>query len=111
MEYVSGLLQCEKGHENMERMVEKVGNSDYRRYIHFLSSGPWNHRAVNQETMKVADELLRKQKARSGKPTGLQSDETSHLKKGNKSVGVSRQYAGVIGKVDNCQVSVHASLK
>jgi SRSO17 transposase len=25
-------------------------------------------------------------------------------------VGVSRQYAGIIGKVDNCQVSVHASL-
>jgi SRSO17 transposase len=25
-------------------------------------------------------------------------------------VGVSRQYAGVTGKVDNCQVSVHASL-
>ena len=23
-EYLSGLLQCEKGHENMERMVEKV---------------------------------------------------------------------------------------
>jgi SRSO17 transposase len=110
MDYVSGLLQCEKGHENMERMVEKVRDSDYKRYIHFLSSSPWDHRGVNRETMKVADELLRQQKVRSGKPTGLQLDETSHLKKGDKSVGVSRQYAGVIGKVDNCQVSVHASL-
>src|SRR5665648_686221 len=36
-EYLSGLLQCEKGHENMERMVEKVNDSDYKRYIHFLS--------------------------------------------------------------------------
>ena len=32
------------------------------------------------------------------------------LKKGKESVGVSRQYAGVIGKVDNCQVGVYASL-
>ena len=37
-------------------------------------------------------------------------DESAHLKKGDKSVGVSRQYAGVIGKVDNCQVGVYASL-
>jgi SRSO17 transposase len=94
----------------MERMVEKVSDSDYKRYIHFLSSSPWSHQAVNRETMKTADELLRQQKARSGHPTGLQLDETSHLKKGDKSVGVSRQYAGVTGKVDNCQVSVHASL-
>ena len=43
-------------------------------------------------------------------PTGFVIDETSHLKKGLKSVGVSRQYAGVVGKVDNCQVAVHASL-
>jgi len=33
-----------------------------------------------------------------------------HLKKGKESVGVSRQYAGVDGKVDNCQVGVYASL-
>jgi len=28
-EYLSGLLQCEKGHKNMERMVEQVKDSDY----------------------------------------------------------------------------------
>ena len=37
-------------------------------------------------------------------------DESAHLKKGNHSAGVSRQYAGVVGKVDNCQVGVYASL-
>jgi len=41
---------------------------------------------------------------------GYLVDESSHLKKGDKSVGVSRQYAGVIGKVDNSQVGVYASL-
>jgi len=110
IEYLSGLLQCEKGHENMERMVEKVTNSDYKRYIHFLSGSKWSYQDANHITMKQADSLLRGQKKKSGRPTGFIFDETSHLKKGNKSVGVARQYAGVVGKVDNCQVSVHASL-
>jgi SRSO17 transposase len=33
-------------------------------------------------------------------------DETSFLKKGEKSVGVARQYSGTAGKVENCQVGV-----
>ena len=60
--------------------------------------------------MKGTDRILRPQKHKSGRPTGLIFDETSHLKKGIKSVGVAHQYAGTIGKVDNCEVSVHASL-
>ncbi len=109
-EYLSGLLQCEKGHENMERMVEKVKDSDHRRYIHFLSVSKWSAPDVNSVTMKLVDSSLREQKIKSRMPTGLVIDETSHLKKGLKSVGVSRQYAGVVGKVDNCQVAVHLSL-
>lgn len=110
IEYLSGLLSCEKGHKNMERMVEQVKDSDYKRYIHFLSVSEWSHEEVNAATLKAADQCLRAQKRLSGKPTGLIFDETSHLKKGDKSVGVKRQYAGVCGKVDNCQVSVHTSL-
>jgi len=34
---------------------------------------------------------LREQKKRSGFPTGLVVDETSHLKKGSKSVALARQ--------------------
>ena len=30
-------------------------------------------------------------------------DETGFLKKGNKSVGVARQYMGTAGKRENCQ--------
>ena len=50
-EYLSGLLQCEKGHENMERMVEKVNDSDYKRYIHFLSVSKWSAADVNLVTL------------------------------------------------------------
>ena len=110
VQYVSGLLQCEKGHENMERMVEKVQDSDYARYIYFLSSCKWKHEEVNKISMLEVSRQLSAQKERSGKPIALTIDETSNLKKGSKSVGVSRQYAGVSGKVDNCQVSVHTSL-
>jgi FOG: Transposase len=110
LDYVTGLLCCEKGHENMERMVEKVEDSDYARYIHFLSSSPWDDKEVNRITMIEVNRQLSEQKKTSGKPTALTIDETSHLKKGVKSVGVSRQYAGVSGKTDNCQVSVHISL-
>ena len=33
-------------------------------------------------------------------------DETGFIKKGQKSVGVKRQYTGTAGKTENCQVGV-----
>ena len=34
-------------------------------------------------------------------------DETSFVKKGNKTAGVQRQYCGASGKTDNCVITVH----
>src|SRR5258706_4613196 len=42
--------------------------------------------------------------------SGLYLDESSLVKKGDASVGVQRQYCGRLGKVENCQVGVFASL-
>jgi SRSO17 transposase len=36
-------------------------------------------------------------------------DETGFIKKGNRSVGVKRQYSGTAGKIENCQVSTFLS--
>jgi len=38
--------------------------------------------------------------------SGYLEDETGFLKKGEKSVGVDRQYTGTAGKRENCQVGV-----
>ena len=108
--YVEGLLVCEKGQANMERMEEEVIDSEYRAYQHFISNSVWDYRSLLSKIAQDASEILKENKKRSKVPTGYIIDESSHLKKGNESVGVSRQYAGVTGKVDNCQVAVYSSL-
>jgi len=108
--YLLGLMKCEKNHTNMERMVEQVPEQAYYQYYNFLSESKWDYKEVNKQTALEASALMEYSKVKSGKPTGFIIDESSHLKKGDESVGVARQYAGVSGKVDNCQVSVYCSL-
>lgn len=108
--YLLGLLKCEKNHTNMERMVEQVPEQAYHQYHNFLSESKWDYQQVNNTTALETSALLEGCKSKSRKPTGYIVDESSHLKKGKESVGVSRQYAGVSGKVDNCQVAVYSSL-
>jgi SRSO17 transposase len=108
--YLLGLLKCEKNHTNMERMVEQVPEHAYHQYHNFLSESKWDSRQVNNKTALETSALLEGCRLKSGKPTGYIIDESSHLKKGKDSVGVARQYAGVSGKVDNCQVAVYSSL-
>ena len=94
----------------MERMEEQVENSEYRAYQHFISNSKWDYEGLQEQVAQNTSKLMCHQKALNHLPVGYIVDESAHLKKGTKSVGVSRQYAGVIGKVDNCQVGVYASL-
>lgn len=100
----------EKGKANMERMEEQQEDIAYYQYQHFLSNSPWDASLVIEQLSKDVDELMRAEQVKTGKPTGLLLDESAHVKKGKESVGVSRQYAGILGKVENCQVGVYASL-
>lgn len=109
-EYTLGLMTCEKNTANLERMEEEIDSAEYRRYQHFLTNSKWDHQAVINKVQTQASEALSAQKKINKLPVGLITDESSHLKKGIESVGVSRQYAGSAGKVDNCQVGVYTSL-
>jgi SRSO17 transposase len=108
--YLDGLLVCEKGQANMERMEEQGSGSGYRQYQHFLSNSTWDPVPVLYQVACDMSAVCEGQKRQTGLPTGLIVDESATVKKGKASVGVGRQYAGVIGKVENCQVGVYASL-
>ena len=94
----------------MERMEEQDFGIAYHQYQHFLSNSPWSYEEVIKQVGQDASSLFEKEKDKTDNPTGLIIDESSHVKKGKHSVCVSRQYAGSIGKVDNCQVAVYLSL-
>lgn len=94
----------------MERIAEENPESEYRAYQHFISNSNWDCTGLQKSLALDCSELLFLHKIKSKKPTGYIIDESAHLKKGKKSVGVSRQYAGIIGKVDNCQIGVYSSL-
>jgi SRSO17 transposase len=109
-QYLEGLIACERGKANMERMEEEIDDSDYRAYQHFITNSTWDDAGLLQQVSLDASEVLQREKCQNGHPVGVLIDESAHLKKGDMSVGVSRQYAGVVGKVDNCQVGVYSSL-
>jgi len=108
--YVSGLFKCSKGEANIERMDEELGKEEYRVYQQFISNSTWDFTKLLNRVAVECSDLLQKQKKKNKLPVGYIIDESAHLKKGKESVGVARQYAGVIGKVDNCQVGVYSSL-
>ena len=89
----------------MERMAEAMPDTDYQRLQHFLSHSPWDHRAVMRQVAADADRLL------GGDPDScLLIDESGFVKKGKDSAGVARQWCGRLGKLENCQVGVFATL-
>lgn len=102
-EYLQGLFQASR--KNMERMEEVVPDCDYQSLQHFLSHSEWDARAVLEQVAAEADRHLG-----GSADSGLLLDESAFAKKGDKSVGVARQWSGRLGKVDNCQVAVFACL-
>jgi SRSO17 transposase len=102
-QYLCGLMQAEK--RNMERMAEAVPDSDEQVLQNFLTHSSWDYRAVMDRVARNADTLLGADLG-----VGLYIDESAFQKKGDKSVGVARQWNGRLGKQDNCQVGVFGAL-
>jgi len=102
-QYLCGLMQADK--RNMERMAEAVPDSDEQVLQNFLTHSSWDDRAVMDQVARRADASLG-----AFADTGLYIDETSFQKKGDKSVGVARQWNGRLGKQENSQVGVFGAL-
>lgn len=89
----------------MERMAEAVPDSDEQVLQNFLTHSSWDHRAVMDRVAHGADACIGAEV-----DAGLYIDETAFQKKGEKSVGVARQWNGRLGKQENSQVGVFGAL-
>ena len=98
--YFVGLLaRIER--KNGWRLAETIGENDPQGVQRLLNSAKWEADAVRDDLREYVVEHL-------GHEEGgmLIVDETGFLKKGEKSVGVARQYTGTAGDTVNCQVGV-----
>lgn len=96
-----GLFQSERA--NMLRMSE-VNEVDHQAMQHMLTEGCIDWQGFVERIAKETDALL------GGTESVLIFDESAFAKKGEASAGVARQWNGRLGKVDNCQVGVFATL-
>lgn len=89
--------------KSIEPIALAIKNGNVRGMQRFVSDAPWDSDKMITKYRCIANDDL-------GSPNGtLIFDETGFVKKGDDSVGVSRQYCGTIGKVDNSQVGVFAA--
>jgi len=89
----------------MDRMAEVVPETKSRNLQQFLTHSKWDHRDVIDHVAQDVDKLLG-----DGRNACLLIDESGFAKQGKSSVGVSRQWLGRLGKVDNGQVAVFGAL-
>jgi SRSO17 transposase len=99
--YMRGLFQSERA--NMLRMSE-VNEVDHQAMQHMLTEGRVDWQGFGRQIAQEANDLL------GGSDAVLIFDESAIAKKGVASAGVARQWNGRLGKVDNCQVGVFATL-
>ena len=107
--YLEGLLLPGE-RKSVEPMAARIDprnvRSRHQSMHHFVATAPWDA----QEIMKAARDYALEEFEYHGGVEAWILDDTAYPKKGTHSVGVGRQYCGVLGKQDNCQVAVTLSL-
>ena len=99
LDYLRGLLSPVE-RKNGWQLAEQAGDATPYGVQHLLSTHVWDADLVRDDLRDYVVEHL-------GDVHGvLVVDETGFLKKGNKSVGVQRQYSGTAGRIENCQIGV-----
>lgn len=97
--YLLGLLS-QVGRKNSWQLAETVGASTPHGFQRLLGRARWDANDVRDDLQHYVIEQI-------GDARGiLVVDETGFLKKGDKSAGVSRQYSGTAGRIENCQIGV-----
>jgi SRSO17 transposase len=98
-DYLAGLLS-EAKRKNGWQLAEVAGNATPYGIQHLLGRANWDADELRDDLREYVLEHL------AGDGSVLVVDETGFIKKGDKSVGVKRQYTGTVGKRENCQVGV-----
>jgi SRSO17 transposase len=97
--FVQGLLLGSE-RRSVENIAEAIDGCVVRSLQKFIAQSPWSDEQLLEQLQQHVVEVL-------GDPEAtLNVDETGFPKKGSKSVGVQRQYAGCLGRTDNCQIAV-----
>jgi SRSO17 transposase len=99
--YATGLLSG-TSRKTASELGRSLPGTNGQKLQEFLTRTEWDPQQMDQ---------LRVEHMRAYACTGngvLIIDDTGFAKKGTASVGVSRQYSGTLGRVDNCQVVVTA---
>lgn len=107
--YITGLIApgARKSVEPMAALIDpKQVQRRHQSMLHIVGVSPWSDRAVVQVAYDQAQGPITDH----GPVDGMILDDTGLPKKGRHSVGVARQYCGVKGKQDNCQVMVSLSI-
>jgi len=108
-DYCTGLMMpCER--KSVEPMAaitapERTA-AQHQSLLHFVGEGKWS----DEKVLAKVRELVLPRIERHGSIEAWIIDDTGFPKKGQHSVGVTRQYCGQLGKQDNCQVAVSLSL-
>lgn len=89
--------------KSIEPIALNVEDGNVRPMQRFISDAEWDDDKILDKYHSLVNEDM-------GIDDGvLIFDESGFVKKGNDSIGVSRQYCGSIGKVENSQVGVFAA--
>jgi SRSO17 transposase len=98
-DYLNGLMS-DVERKNVESIAYRH-DQDRGKLQHFIGCAEWDHRPLMTELARQVGQEL-------GEDDGvIVFDPSAFPKKGQKSVGVARQWCGRLGKVDNCQVAIY----
>jgi hypothetical protein len=104
--YLAGLLG-ESKRKNIVQITDNIIGSSYHNVHHFIGKSKWNADDVNERRLQ---NMNKRNQTRIRNGFTLIVDDSGHVKSGNFTDGVGRQYIGEIGKTEKGNVTVTTHL-